>query len=82
MLKKAKQYYLVVVPYLIVMLGLIFIIVLSLNSRQRGLTSATYVRFETCVLNVPASTRSQADINRCWTFAEESTGVKVNHFDQ
>jgi Mg2+/citrate symporter len=77
-----KKLFLTVIPLIIVGLGLLLTILLLLGLQERSKQDDTYLRFEVCSLNVPPTGKTQADIDRCWTRVEKSTGVTVDHFSE
>lgn len=70
----------VIGAFLVIIACLIGITFLTLSNRGRGLTTATYNRFEACTLSIPPEARNQVLINKCWAIAENSTGIEVDHF--
>jgi len=63
------------------MTGILFYF-LSLRLGDIARENQAYDRYNACVLSVPASDRDISKIDKCWTEAQEDTGIEVKRYDR
>lgn len=57
----------------------VFFIVSSTENTSKETNS--YIRITNCILSIPATTRTQEDIARCYDFVESEQGGDLVRFD-
>jgi len=69
------------IPYLIVLVGIVFALVLIDDARRTTTENNFYTRFQACVLTISPLVRNQQSIDSCYDQVEEQTGIKADRYE-
>ncbi len=75
-----KKTVLDVLPYAIVLIGIIFALFLISHSNKTAQENNFYTRFQACVLTISPSVRTQESIESCYDQVEKQTGIKAERY--
>lgn len=66
---------------LIMVAGVLLLVTIVLSTRSTSTENNGYIRVINCVISVPATTRTQADIEDCYQKVEKDLGIKLTRYD-
>jgi hypothetical protein len=61
--------------------GVLLILLIVISTKGATQENNGYIRVINCVISVPAKTRTQADIESCYTKVEKDLGIKLQRYD-
>lgn len=60
----------------VLMVAIFFVVIKSSTQENNG-----YIRVINCVISIPAKTRTQSDIENCYSKVEKDLGLKLQRYD-
>ncbi len=66
---------------IIVVAGLLVVVALVLDTRGATTENNGYIRVINCVISIPATVRTQKDIEKCYETVESDLGIKLQRYD-
>jgi len=67
-------------PYLIVLAGIIFSVIMISQTSQQTKENNFYTRFQACILTIAPSVRTQKSVDSCYDQVEQQTGIKADRY--
>ncbi len=61
--------------------GVLLILTIVLSTKQATSENNGYIRVINCVISIPATLRTQEDIERCYKTVENDLGIKLQRYD-
>ncbi len=61
--------------------AMLLILVFVLGIKSKNEENNGYIRVINCIISIPATTRTQGDIESCYQTVENQTGVKLQRYD-
>lgn len=66
---------------IIAIAGVLLIIIITLSSQGTDNENNAYIRVINCVVSIPATTRTQSDIESCYLTVENDLNVDLRRYD-
>ena len=60
----------------------VLVIVITRSIQHETQEAGTYSRFTTCALSIPATARTQDEIELCWKRVQDDSGITVKRYDK
>lgn len=79
---KSKSTFLFLLPFIIIIAGILFLYITIITNRKNGLVSSAYTRVTNCVISKNATSRSQGDIEKCYSVIENEFNLKLKRYDK
>lgn len=85
MLNKINNLYEVIIsrlaPYVILSAGVLLIFLVLFEGRTTNRQNNGYVRVINCIISVPATVRTQEDIDHCYEVVETDLHIKLQRYN-
>lgn len=82
MIKEAGEKFITKLALPLIGLAAILLIFIMVSSaRARAIENNGYIRVINCIISIPATTRTQNDIETCYEIVEKQVDVKLQRYD-
>lgn len=61
--------------------GILIIITIALSTEDTSKENNGYIRVINCVVSIPATVRTQTDIEKCYSTVEKDLGIRLQRYD-
>lgn len=66
---------------IIVLAAILLVTVLILSTKTQTSQNNGYIRVINCIISIPATERTQGDIESCYVQVEKQVGIKLQRYD-
>lgn len=71
-----------IAPFVIFFAGIIIILLVVTDIRGTSRQNNGYVRVINCIVEIPATVRTEEDIDRCYEVVEKDLGITLKRYSQ
>jgi hypothetical protein len=80
--RTSKGNMMVMIAFSIILFGMGILYATTLKNRSIGRNNTAYVRVQNCILSIPATSRTEENIDHCYSVIEREFQTKLTRYDK